>query len=56
MVLRRDLKIDDHLEKIEKKARKIIWNIYGIRKSVNAKLNLNLFKMLIKPSYRLIVG
>jgi hypothetical protein len=45
--------VDKHMEEVAKKCNYIRWKLTGLRKIGNLKLNINLFRVLIMPLYRL---
>jgi hypothetical protein len=53
MLVNGDLDIKDHLKNINQKANFISFKLYGLRKLDDIKLNRNMFKTFIMPSYRL---
>ena len=53
MAFTRQLKLSDHYEAISQKISFVTYKLYGMRKREHLKLNINLFKVLIMPLYRL---
>lgn len=52
-ILNEDLDLEDHLSTLTRKISFIRLQLYGIRKLSKIHLNLNLFKLLITPLYRM---
>ena len=51
-----DLRIEENLTVLNNKCKMVGWRLYPMRKISNAKLNVNLFKTLVTPNFRLIEG
>ena len=48
--------MEEHLKYVEAKGIRIAMSMYELRKTGNAKLLLNMFKILVTPSYKLLLG
>lgn len=48
--------VTEHLKFVENKARGIAGRLSMVRRIGNAKLLINLFRMFVVPSFRLLVG
>ena len=53
MMLNGQLDIKDHLKLINKKANYITYKLYGLRMLDDTRININMFRVFVLPSYRL---
>jgi hypothetical protein len=53
LMLNGQLNLKDHLKTINRKANFIAYRLYGIRKIDDLRLNTNMFRTFVMPSYRL---